>query len=119
MSVDVETNLLENSISDLLAKLMVFQGWTVSLWELIRVNTLSLANFLLDLIHFVEKDGVMENIHLPLIAIVECLNRGHVVLSVKKLIQEEIILNVWTILSNIECSIISNIFRHAILIIII
>ena len=60
----------------------------------------------------------MEDVNLLLIPIVECLEGGEVVLSVEKLIQKEIGLDVRLVLRNVKSAVISHTLRHAVLIII-
>ena len=60
----------------------------------------------------------MEHVHLLLIPVIECLEGGEVVLSVEKLIQKEIRLDVWLVLRNAKSAVISYTLGHAVLIII-
>ncbi len=59
---------------------------------------------------------MMKHVHGLLISIVERIQSAHIVLFIKEVTDKRIILNIWNTLCNVECAVLSEVFRHAVLV---
>lgn len=73
MSVDMEAHLLEDRAGYLLSLLRILESGSLSLGELICWLGIPFTDLFLDLIHLIEQDWVMEDVHLLLITVIEWL----------------------------------------------